>query len=66
LDTTEVRRLRVAPLAQPIRGIPLPSFHGLIAFDYGSRTVRFGAGIDEAEAFDLVKRVTGRFPQFAP
>lgn len=30
---------------------------GPLAFDYGARTVRFGAGIDYAEAVQLVRRI---------
>jgi hypothetical protein len=35
---------------------------GPIAFDYGASTVRFGAGLDEAEARQLVQRLIGRQP----
>lgn len=34
---------------------------GTIAFDYGARTVRFGGGLDEAEARQIVARVGGQF-----
>jgi hypothetical protein len=34
---------------------------GTIAFDYGARTVRFGGGLDEAEARQIVARVMGQF-----
>ena len=30
---------------------------GCLAFDYGSRTVRFGSGIDDAEAFGIMDRL---------
>ncbi len=33
---------------------------GLIAFDYGSSTVRFASGVDEAEASRIVARVISR------
>ncbi|HEU5248590.1 MAG TPA: hypothetical protein VFW15_01260, partial [Thermoanaerobaculia bacterium] len=33
---------------------------GPIAFDYGSRTYRFGAGVDEAEARDLMAQIENR------
>jgi len=33
---------------------------GKIAFDYGARTFRFGAGIDEAEARDIVSQMQKR------
>jgi len=42
-----------------------PVSKGPIAFDYGSRTFHFGAGLDEAEAFDIVRFFTQRFPQLA-
>lgn len=34
---------------------------GVIAFDYGVRTVRFGAGLDEAEAEEVLATITQRF-----
>jgi hypothetical protein len=34
---------------------------GLIAFDYGSSTVRFGAGLEEAESARVVARILARF-----
>ena len=34
-------------------------------FDYGSKTLHFGAGLDEAEAFELVRFIARRFPQLA-
>ena len=50
----DVRRLRVSPpprdasrWAPPLRFGRDP---GVIAFDHGARTVRFGEGLDEAEA----------------
>jgi hypothetical protein len=36
---------------------------GSIAFDYGARTIRFAAGLDEAEARALVERINERFPE---
>ena len=35
---------------------------GLIVFNYGTKTVRFGAGIDEAEAIQIVEKIKQRFP----
>lgn len=35
---------------------------GPLTFDYGARTVRFGAGIDYAEAVELVRRITAAAP----
>ncbi len=37
---------------------------GLIAFDYGSKTINFGSGIDEAEAKQILAEITQRFPQY--
>ncbi len=37
---------------------------GLIAFDYGSRTIRFGIGIDEAEAKQIVAEIQQKYPQY--
>jgi len=35
---------------------------GAIAFDYGSKTFRFGGGIDEAEASHLIELLKSRYP----
>ncbi len=37
---------------------------GLLAFDYGAKTFRFAAGIDEAEAKQILEKVVARFPQY--
>lgn len=34
---------------------------GAIAFDYGSKTVRFGDAIGESEADAIVRRMVGRY-----
>jgi hypothetical protein len=34
---------------------------GVIAFDYGARTYRFGAGLDEAEAKQIVTTIKKRY-----
>ena len=34
---------------------------GVIAFDYEARTIRFGAGLDEAEAKEVVTAITQRY-----
>ncbi|MDH5507992.1 MAG: hypothetical protein OEZ02_12295 [Anaerolineae bacterium] len=38
---------------------------GLIAFDYGARTIRIGGGIDEAEAKQILAAIVARYPQYA-
>ena len=38
---------------------------GPLAFDYGARTVRFGAGVDEAEAADIVRELSEWLPRSA-
>jgi hypothetical protein len=35
-----------------------------LGFDYGARTIRFGKGIDEAEAHAILERVVEKFPQY--
>lgn len=35
---------------------------GIIAFDYGAKTIRFGSGIDEAEGNMIVAEIQQRFP----
>jgi hypothetical protein len=37
---------------------------GAVAFDYGAATFRFGAGIDEAEAKQIVAEIQQKFPQY--
>lgn len=37
---------------------------GLLAFDYGAQTFRFGAGVDEAEAKRILEKISARFPQY--
>jgi hypothetical protein len=61
-----------------LRTVPIPAFSIFenranlwwgspsLAFDYGSRTVRFGAGIDEAEAYQILELVQKKFPEYAP
>jgi hypothetical protein len=40
-------------------------FHAALAFDYGARTVRFGRGIDEAEAAIILSDLKGMLPNSA-
>lgn len=35
---------------------------GVLAFDYGAKTVRFGIGLDEAEAKQILGDLQGRYP----
>jgi hypothetical protein len=37
-----------------------------LAFDYGARTIRFGSGIDEAEAAQILELIQQKFPQYRP
>lgn len=60
-DRAAVSFLRVSPTPTPWweRGSAHNNLHpfqnrSCLAFDYGSATVRFGSGIDEAEAFDIM------------
>lgn len=39
------------------------SAHGLIAFDYGARTIRLGVSLDEAEAKMLVSSLVSHLPR---
>ena len=68
---THIKNLRVAPLIinnaiddwfRPRGFWRAPS--GLLAFDYGSKTFRFGDGADEAEARQILEKIISRFPQF--
>ena len=67
---TEVRHLRTT---QPLlsawldgRSFSPPLFgsgYGAIAFDYGARTYRIGAGLDEAEAQQIVASLSKQLPR---
>jgi hypothetical protein len=64
-----VYHLRVAPIAYR-RGTRqsvwemLGLVSGPVAFEYSSKTVRFGAGLKEVEARMLVDMINQRFPQY--
>jgi len=65
-DASHIRNLRVSGEPASINDWR-SRFHatgllgGVIAFDYGSSTVRFGMGLDEAEATQLVSQIRNRF-----
>jgi len=64
-DLLHVKNLRVAPMTwNPYDWSGGMQFWGLgggpIAFDYGSRTVRFGSGLDEPEAREIVQELRSR------
>jgi hypothetical protein len=64
-DLSHVRNLRVAPNNwNPYDWSGAMQFWGvgggLVAFDYGSRTFRFAASVDEAEARDIVNQLNAR------
>jgi len=67
-DATQVRNLRLSGIAPSNMfawrnsGRFWGQTGGMITFDYGSSTVQFGGGIDEAEAAQLVERAQSRFP----
>ena len=64
-DLPSVKNLRVdrAPInnsftwSSPSRSM----LGGAIAFDYGSKTFRFGGGVDEAEASQLIELLKSRY-----
>ncbi|MBC8140433.1 MAG: hypothetical protein H7Y38_03215 [Armatimonadetes bacterium] len=64
-DRAAVSFLRVTPTPPPAwweGGNAQHNIHpfqnrGCLAFDYGSGTVRFGSGIDEAEAFGIMDQL---------
>jgi hypothetical protein len=60
--TTHIKELRVSPLMVTHRLFGRSKVVGLIAFDYGARTYRFGEGIDEAEAKLILEKIFLRFP----
>jgi len=65
-EMTHINNLRVSP--QPFNPWNFSSGlqcwgigGGVIAFDYGARTYRFGSGIDEAEATQLLEKIKERY-----
>lgn len=63
-EVAHIRRLRVAPIEfRPAARLRLLGLGGgLLAFDYGARTFRFGAGLDEAEAREVAGALLARNP----
>ncbi len=66
-DVAEIRDLRVAPSSyDPFDFRSRMGVWGLgrgsIAFDYGFKTFRFAAGVDEAEARIILQRITDALP----
>ena len=64
-DLAYVSNLRAAPTTfNPFAFSSSLQFWGIgggtVAFDYGSKTFRFGAALDEAEAQELVQRLRAR------
>jgi len=41
-----------------------PHNMGSLAFDYGARTFRFGGGVDEAEAKQILAEIQQKYPQY--
>jgi hypothetical protein len=60
-DLASIKRLRVTG-PDSSRFSSGAGGSGWIAFDYGSRTIRFGQSVDAAEAFMLVKTLKERYP----
>jgi hypothetical protein len=64
-DLLHVKNLRVSPVPWNLYswsgGMQFWGVGGgPVAFDYGSRTIRFGSGLDEAEARGIVKELRAR------
>lgn len=45
---------------------PMILVHSPLAFDYGAKTIRFGAGIDEAEAASILEAIYQYHPRYRP
>ncbi len=60
-DLSQVRDLRIAPPRARARGNGDMNQGGL-CFDYGAKTIRFGSGVDEAEARQLIQAMQSRIP----
>jgi len=72
-DLAHIKHLRIEPVALfPMDMTGALRFWGIgggpIAFDYGSKTVRFGAGLDDAEAREVIQdlREHHAFPEVNP
>ena len=63
-EAQHVKDLRVSQSFES--NSPFPIEPGVIAFDYGARTYRFGRGCDEAEAKMILAEITQRYPQYLP
>ena len=66
-DSNSILRLRGLPVPEPSWFDQRHLWTGggaSLGFDYGSRTIRFGRGIDEAEAAQLLERIVSKFPQY--
>jgi hypothetical protein len=69
---TDIKDLRISPLSMDngifnmfgVTNFWKISTGGLLAFDYGSKTIRFGGGIEEAESKQVLSEITTRFPQY--
>jgi len=60
-----VARLRLVPVVENSKRqgrMPALIGGGSVAFDYGARTIRFGSGLEEAEANALVDLLQSRHP----
>lgn len=57
-----IKGLRISPPSYNPRHLRYPA--GIIVFDYGAKTLRFGNGVDEAEAKLILAEIKTRFPQY--
>lgn len=67
-DVLHVRNLRVVPFDGSVwaKSDPFVGMRsGPLAFDYGAKTIRFGSGVDEAEARVILASIRTRFPELA-
>ncbi len=67
---SDIQKLRVNPHSSDTSGHGFFSSFwgprgGLVAFDYGPSTVRFGDAIEEAEASQLIEKIQSRVPSLA-
>jgi hypothetical protein len=66
-DQLSISRLRTIHVPVPSVFDNASAWNGgapSLGFDYGARTIRFGKGIDEAEAHAILERVVEKFPQY--
>lgn len=64
-----MKDFRIAPYIPALFGWGRSLHHyglagGFLAFDYGAKTIHFGAGVDEAEAKQIYQEIINHYPKY--